>query len=100
MVEEGSAVDLQVAGAPSPSATPVAVPDVVGSSESAATSQLTGAGFSVVISRQEDDSVPAGSVASQEPQAGVLATPGSKVTIVVSSGPPAPTASPTPSASP
>ena len=48
-VEEGSAVDLEVAGTPSPTATPVAVPDVVGSSQAAAEAQLTGAGFTVVV---------------------------------------------------
>ena len=34
---------------PSPTATPVAVPDVVGSSQADAESQLTGAGFTVVV---------------------------------------------------
>jgi eukaryotic-like serine/threonine-protein kinase len=97
-VEEGSAVDLEVAGAPPPTATPVAVPGVVGSSQAAAEAQLTGAGFTVVVSQAESDTVPAGSVISQDPQAGVVATPGSRVSIVVSTGPPAP--SPTATASP
>ena len=54
-VDEGSAVDLEVAGAPAPSATPVAVPDVVGSSQAAAEAQLTGAGFTAVVTQAESD---------------------------------------------
>ena len=90
---KGSAVDLEIAGKPTPTATPVAVPDVVGSSQAAAASQLTGAGFTVVVTQAESGSVPAGSVISQAPQAGVVATPGSTVTIVVSTGTPTPTPS-------
>ncbi len=52
-VDEGSAVDLEVAGAPTPTATPVAVPDVVGSSQAAAQAQLTGAGFTAVVTQAE-----------------------------------------------
>jgi beta-lactam-binding protein with PASTA domain len=99
-VEEGSAVDLDVVGAAPPTATPVAVPSVVGSSQAAAEAQLTGAGFTVVVTQAESDTVPAGTVISQDPQAGVVSTPGSAVTIVVSTGPPPPTATPSPSASP
>jgi serine/threonine-protein kinase len=99
-VDEGAAVDLEVAGPPTPTATPVAVPDVVGSSQAGAEAQLTGAGFVVVVSQAGSDTVPAGSVVSQDPQAGVMTTAGSRVSIVVSTGSPTPTASPTPSASP
>ena len=63
--DKGSAVDLEVAGKPTPTATPVAVPDVVGSSQAAAESQLTGVGFTVVVTQAESASVPAGSVISQ-----------------------------------
>ena len=98
-VSKGSAVDLEVAGKPTPSATPVAVPDVVGSSSTAAEAQLTGAGFTVVIAQTPSDTVPAGSVISQAPSAGVIAAPGSQVSIVVSTGPPTPTATPTPTTS-
>ncbi len=90
---KGSAVDLEVAGKPAPTATPVAVPDVVGSSQAGAETQLTGAGFTVVVTQAESSSVPAGAVVSQSPQAGVVATPGSRVTIVVSTGTPTPTPS-------
>ena len=95
-VKKGSAVDLEVAGKPTPSATPVAVPDVVGSSQAAAEAQLTGVGFTVIVAQTASDTVPAGSVISQAPQAGVIASPGSKVSIVVSTGP---STAPTPSTS-
>ena len=97
-VKEGSAVDLEVVGKPTPTATPVAVPNVVGSSQAGAESQLTAAGFTAVVSQAESDSVPAGSVISQDPQAGVMVTQGSNVRIVVSTGSPTPT--PTTSSSP
>ncbi len=95
----GSAVDLEVAGAPQPTATPIPVPDVTGGSQANAQATLTQAGFQVVVSEAPSDSVPAGSVISQAPQAGVIASQGSAVSIVVSSGP-TPTPTPTSSASP
>ena len=97
---KGSSVDLEVAGKPTPTATPAAVPDVVGSSQAAAEAQLTQVGFTVIIAQTPSDSVPSGSVISQAPQAGVIASPGSKVSIVVSTGPPTPTPTPSTSASP
>jgi serine/threonine-protein kinase len=100
-VAEGSAVDLEVAGAPEPTATPVPVPDVTGSSQANAQSTLTAAGFQVAVTQASSDSVPAGSVVSQAPQAGVIAAQGSTVSIVVSTGPePTQTPTPTSSASP
>ena len=65
---KGSAVDLEVAGKPAPTATPVAVPDVVGSSQADAEAQLTGAGFTVVVAQAPSDSAcrPA-AVVSQAP---------------------------------
>jgi eukaryotic-like serine/threonine-protein kinase len=98
--DKGSDVDLEVAGKPTPTATPVAVPDVVGGSQADAEAQLTGAGFTVVVSQAESDTVPAGSVISQDPQAGVVATQGSRVSIVVSTGAPTPSPTPSTSASP
>jgi serine/threonine-protein kinase len=98
-VAEGSAVDLEVAGKPQPTATPVAVPDVVGSSQAAAAATLADAGFEVVVTDAASDSVPPGTVVSQAPQAGVVATQGSSVGIVVSTGPSTPTATPTPTSS-
>ena len=98
-VAKGSAVDLEVAGKPQPTATPVAVPDVEGSSQAAAVATLTDAGFKVVVTKASSDSVPAGSVVSQAPQAGVMASQGTTVSIVVSTGP-TPTATPSTSSSP
>ncbi len=92
-VQEGAEVDLEVVASPSPTATPVAVPDVAGSSQAVAEARLTQAGFTVVVSQAESDAVPAGSVISQDPQAGVVATQGSAVRIVVSTGTPTPTPS-------
>jgi serine/threonine-protein kinase len=97
--EDGSQVDLEVVASPSPTApAAVAVPGVVGGSQAAAETTLTGAGFTVVVSQEESDTVPAGDVVSQDPQEGVMAAQGSKVRIVVSSGAPTPT--PTSSSSP
>ncbi len=98
-VAKGSAVDLEVAGKPQPTATPVAVPDVEGSSQAAAVATLSGAGFKVIVTEASSDSVPAGTVVSQAPQAGVIASEGTSVSIVVSTGP-TPTATPSASASP
>jgi beta-lactam-binding protein with PASTA domain len=101
MVQEGSEVDLEVVASPSPSPTApavVAVPDVAGGSQADAEARLTESGFTVVVSQEESDTVPAGSVVSQDPQAGVLATQGSTVRIVVSTGTPTP--APTSSSSP
>ena len=95
-VAKGTAVDLDVAGKPTPTATPVAVPDVTGGSQASAQATLTQAGFAVLVTKAPSDTVPAGSVVSQAPQAGVLASQGSTVSIVVSTGP---TATPTPSSS-
>ena len=98
MANTGSPVDLEVVAKPAPAA--VAVPGVVGSSQALAESTLTGAGFVVVVSQAESDTVPAGTVASQDPQAGVMAEQGTTVRIVVSTGAPTPTPSPTPTTSP
>jgi serine/threonine-protein kinase len=98
-VEEGSAVDLEVGGKPQPTATPVAVPDVEGSSQAAAVATLSNAGFKVVVTQASSDSVPAGTVVSQAPQAGVMASEGTTISIVVSTGP-TPTATPSASTSP
>ena len=100
-VDEGTKVALQVAGSPSPSPSPsppssVAVPSVVGDSGSSAEAALTGAGFVVVVSESTSESVAAGLVIAQDPSGGVMAAPGSKVNIVVSTGAPTPTASPSP----
>ena len=80
----GSAVNLVVSSGPPP---PVAVPNVVNVTQAQATSAITGAGFVVgAITTAPSATVPSGTVISQSPTAGTLATPGSAVSIVVSSG--------------
>jgi eukaryotic-like serine/threonine-protein kinase len=63
------------------------VPDVRGESQSAATSQLTAAGFNVDPSTQTSSSVTAGNVISQDPGADQQATVGTTVKIVVATAP-------------
>jgi eukaryotic-like serine/threonine-protein kinase len=97
---EGTKVALTVAAtaSPSPTASTLPVPGVVGESQATAQTQLIGAGFVVVVSRETSTSVPSGDVISQSPSGGVVAAAGTTVTIVISTG--APTASPTVSATP
>lgn len=68
--------------------TPAAsVPNVVGDTQAAATSALTGAGFALGnVTTQASTSVAPGIVISQNPSAGTSATAGSAVDLVVSSG--------------
>ena len=92
----GSQVAITVSRGPAPSASPTAtaVPNVTGQSQSQATAALQAAGFAVVVDQLPSTTVPAGTVSDQTPQSGVLAQPGTTVTIVVSSG--ATTTSPSP----
>jgi serine/threonine-protein kinase len=77
---KGTAVDLQV------SQGSVAVPDVVGATQSDAESAVESAGFVASVTQKSSSSVPSGRVIEQNPTAGVQAQPGSTVTIVVSTG--------------
>lgn len=63
-----------------------AVPSVVGMSESEATSAIQGAGFALGSVTKKNDSAPSGTVISQDPASGNRKQ-GTKVNIVVSSGP-------------
>jgi len=66
----------------------VAVPNVVGSTQAAATSAITSAGLTVgTITPAPSSSVPAGSVMLQTPAAGTVVASGSTVNLVVSIGP-------------
>ena len=96
-LDEGAAVALTLSSGASPSPPPTAtVPDVVGSTQDEATQTLADAGFVAEVV-QEASLTPAGEVVSQSPTGGVVATPGSKVTIRVSTGPvEEPTVSPSP----
>jgi beta-lactam-binding protein with PASTA domain/V8-like Glu-specific endopeptidase len=80
-VTSGSAVTLVVSSGPS-------VPNVVGLTQAAATSAITGAGLTLgSVTRQTSPTVPAGTVISQSPSAGTSVTAGSAVNLVISSGP-------------
>jgi beta-lactam-binding protein with PASTA domain len=82
VVAFGSAVDLVV------STGPCVVPDVVGETEADAITEITDANLTVgTITYSCDDTVPAGSVISQNPAASTVVAFGSAVDIVVSTGP-------------
>ena len=66
---------------------PVAVPNVVGDMQAAATTAITGAGLVVgTVTMASSGTVPAGDVISESPVAGTLVASGSAVNLVVSSG--------------
>ena len=66
----------------------VSVPNVVGLTQAAATTAVTGAGLTVgTVTTQSSSTVPAGSVISQNPTSGTSVAPGTAVNLVVSSGP-------------
>src|SRR5947208_2336442 len=85
-VASASAVNLVVSsGAPAPSH--VAVPNVVGQTQAAATSAISGAGFTVgAVAQESSTTVASGSVISQNPAAGADSASGSAVDLVVSTG--------------
>ncbi|MGH9004184.1 MAG: PASTA domain-containing protein, partial [Acidimicrobiia bacterium] len=66
---------------------PVEVPAVTGRGLDDARSALESAGFEVVETSDFHETVPAGSVATQNPAEGAEAPPGSQVQLVISSGP-------------
>ena len=81
----GSQVAIAVSKGPAPSVSPqaVAVPNVVGQTQTQAQITLQGVGLTTVIQQVPDSSVEAGTVTDQTPAAGVFAKPGSSVTIIV-----------------
>jgi DNA-binding beta-propeller fold protein YncE len=83
-VWKGSAVDMVIS-------TGIAVPNVVGQTQAAATSAITGAGLVLgTVTQQSSSSVASGSVISESPTAGTGVASGSTVNLVVSSGDPSP----------
>ena len=86
-VAEGGLVALTLSSgaAPNPPATSD-VPNVVGLKQADAIQSMSQAGFAAV-SVGEASLTPAGEVISQSPTAGVIAKPGTQVTITVSTGP-------------
>jgi serine/threonine-protein kinase len=89
-VPKGTAVNLVV------SSGNVKVPNVVNELEAQARADLINAGFQVSVIHQQTNSVPEGTVISQNPKAGTLLTQGKIVTITVATAPPPPTNTPTP----
>ncbi len=83
-VARGTPVTLFISSGPAT----VQVPNVTGDSQTAATAELTRAGFNVNQRNQASSSVAVGNVIDQDPGAGVSAPPGSTVTIVVAVAPP------------
>jgi beta-lactam-binding protein with PASTA domain len=84
VVSSGSAVNLVVSTGPGQ----VAVPNVVGQTQAAATTAITAAGLTVgVVTMQSSSTVASGSVISESPAAGMMVTSGSAVNLVVSTGP-------------
>jgi hypothetical protein len=82
-VNAGSAVNLVVSSGPGQ----VAVPNVVGLTQAAATTAITSAGLVLgAVTSESSATVPAGSVIRESPVAGTLVSPGSAVSVVISSG--------------
>src|SRR5206468_2047837 len=85
-VAAGSAVAFVVSLGPAP--VPVLVPNVVGLTQAAAQTAITGAGLGVgAITSANSATVPAGQVISQNPVGGTSVAAGSAVAFVVSLGP-------------
>ena len=83
----GSAVNLVVSLGP---VTMVTVPNVIGSTQTAALNTLTSAGLNGTVTYANSVTVPSGTVISQTPLAGTSVATGSAVALVVSSGPAVP----------
>ncbi|MDE2349587.1 MAG: PASTA domain-containing protein [Gammaproteobacteria bacterium] len=82
---KGSSVALVVSSGPPP----VSVPNVVGNTQAAATTAITGAGLTLgAVTMQSSATVASGTVISENPAAGTSVASGSSVALVVSSGPP------------
>jgi eukaryotic-like serine/threonine-protein kinase len=82
-VREGTPVVLTV----SKGVQPVSVPTVVGITLDQARARLRARGLMLTIGQQtQSDTIPANTVASQDPQAGSQVAPNSQVTVVVSTG--------------
>ncbi|MEY3407497.1 MAG: Stk1 family Ser/Thr kinase [Actinomycetota bacterium] len=83
LVEIGTAIAITVSNGK------VEVPNVVGQDATTATNTLIAAGFEVVTTQQEDDTVAANTVLSQSPSGGAVKA-GSVITLVISVLPPDP----------
>ena len=85
MAEKGETVTILVSLGEKPP-TAVTVPNVVGKSQSDATSALTGAGLKVSVNESYSNTVAAGKVISQSPASGNSVDKNSMVTITISKG--------------
>ena len=85
MVEKGSIITVIIAGE-NPNVTLIAVPDVVGEDEATAEQTLKDKGFKVTKDYEYSDTVEAGKVISQTPEADAKKTKDTRVTIVISEG--------------
>ena len=81
-VANGSSVNLVVSSGPAM----VSVPSVIGQTQANAQAALATVGLATNVSTASSNSVPAGSIISQDPAAGVSVATGSSVNLVVSSG--------------
>jgi len=87
-VAANSAVNMVVSTGPVPTPGPVAVPNVVNQTQTAATAAITGVGLVLgTVTQRSSTTVVAGSVISQNPSAGTSVSLGSQVALVVSTGP-------------
>jgi beta-lactam-binding protein with PASTA domain len=83
-VNTGSAVNLVVSTGPAQ----VAVPSLVGDTQAAATTAITGAGLALgTVTTASSSTVASGDVISESPTAGTSVNSGSSVNLVVSTGP-------------
>ncbi|MGA2601334.1 MAG: choice-of-anchor tandem repeat GloVer-containing protein [Bryobacteraceae bacterium] len=84
-VNLGSAVNLVISTGPAQ----VAVPNVVGMTQAAATTSITNAGLVVgTVTTASSATVPSGDAISESPMAGTEVNLGSEVNLVISTGPP------------
>lgn len=85
MVEKGSIITVIIAGE-NPNVTLIEVPDVVGKDEATAEQTLKDKGFKVTKDYEYSDTVEAGMVISQTPEADEKKTKDTRVTIIISEG--------------
>jgi 6-phosphogluconolactonase len=87
-VASGSSVNLTVSSGPAAPGT-VGVPNVVGDTQAAASTSITGAGLKVgTVTLTSSSTVAAGDVISEAPVAGTQVSRGSSVNLIVSTGAP------------
>ncbi len=85
----GGPQSVGLSGTGTTGVTQATVPNVVGETEATATSAITNGGLSVgTVTIESSSTVPAGEVISESPAAGTLVSPGSTVSLNISSGPP------------